>query len=111
MKNESQMKQGIISDNYWIINDYLTKIVMNDEDLLKKIVMLFGYYIDIPEDMLNWLILEEYFNLKERKIINNEILRSNPKVQISNFYIYMGLSMNMKKHVNIIYQMLENLIL
>lgn len=47
------MKQGIISDNYWIINDYLTKIVMNDEDLLKKIVMLFGYYIDIPEDMLN----------------------------------------------------------
>ncbi len=110
LKDDSQLKQGIISDSYWIINNFLTNTAINDTELLKKIVMLFGYYLDIPEDIIKDLNLEEYFDLKdnkyyttirsdvseynqviidsrtkEKKTINNEILKSFQEVQIANF--------------------------
>ena len=110
LKDTDSSKSQIQKDNYWIINSYLTNMVMSDKDLLSKIVTLYGYYLDLPTEVLEKLSKEELFDYNERKdytslksnlqevnqviidsrskqqkTIKNEVLRSNEEVQIANF--------------------------
>ena len=110
LKDTSSSLTQIERENFFIINKYLTELVSEDNALLSQLIMLFGYYLDIPEEHLEKLDDEEFFSYKERKdystlksnlqeinqiIINartkeqktikNEILRSIQEVQIANF--------------------------
>ena len=110
LKDTDSSTSQIQKNNYYIINSYLTNMILENKELLAKIVMLYGYYLDLPDDMLSNLSKEEFFDYKERrdytslksnlqevneKIINsrtkeqktikNEVLRSNEEVQIANF--------------------------
>lgn len=97
-------------DSFWPINDYLVGIMKTDLELLKKLIILFGYYLDISEDMMAHLSKEDFFDIKERKeystlkgnfsetvqtaidsrskkliTLNSENVRSMQEVQIANF--------------------------
>lgn len=110
LKDTKSSLSQIERDNFYIINKYLSELVLDDNNLLSKLVLLFGYYLDIPEEYLENVDIEEFFNYKERKdystlksnigeinqtIINartkeqltikNEYLRSIQEVQIANF--------------------------
>ena len=110
LKDTDSSTSQIQRDNYHVINNYLTNMVLEDKDLLSKIVMLYGYYLDLPDEMLSSLNKEDFFDYKERKdyttlksnlqevnekiihartkeqrTIKNEVLRSNEEVQIANF--------------------------
>ena len=110
LKDTDSANTQIERENYYIINKYLTNKVLEDKELLAKIVMLYGYYLDLPDEMLDKLTKEEFFDYKERKdyttlksnlqevnqtvinartkeqkTIKNEVLRSNEEVQIANF--------------------------
>ena len=110
LKDVDSATSQIEKDNFWIIHNYLTTFVMEDKELLEQLIMLYGYYLDLPEDYLEKLSKEDYLDYKERKdyttlksnlnevnktIINartkeqktikNELLRSIQEVQIANF--------------------------
>jgi len=110
LKDKNNVLNKVLSENYFVINDYLTKTIVNDKDLLRKLILLFGYYLDLPEELVSQLVLDEYFDYNERKefsslksnleginetiidcrkkakiTINNEQLRSSQEVQIANF--------------------------
>ena len=105
-KDTNYSDSSILSDNFYFIKDYILKLVTNEKDLLSKLIMLFAYYLDLPEDVTKDISLEDHFSLIEtsdfstikhniqeyinenkklNKTINNEILKSIEEVQIANF--------------------------
>ena len=110
ISGEKDVPQKIIGYNFKIINKYLLNLLSQDEELLRKIVMLFGYYLDIPDNKYNIDNIEKFFDWNERQdlttlkgnlgevneyfidaysrkkiTIKNEVLRSIQEVQIANF--------------------------
>lgn len=110
LKDTTSSLTQIERENFYIINKYLSELVLEDKSLLSQLILLFGYYLDIPEEQMEKLDPEEFFNYKEKKdystlksnlqeinrvIINartkeqktikNEFLRSIQEVQIANF--------------------------
>lgn len=104
----------VISSNYGIIIRFLTEYVFDHIPLLKKLVLFFGYYLDVPDRIFEFDSLEKYYEYIERNefstfkgnlgdyneeildsrskkklTINNELLRSAQEVQIANF-LYMN---------------------
>lgn len=110
VQHEKSESRKIVSDNYWYIKKYLSEMVSNDLETLKKLILFFGYYLDIPDISFDVNNLEKYFQYRERNAflsmksnlsevnetfidinskkkvtINNELLRSTQEVQIANF--------------------------
>lgn len=105
-KDVNYAETSICTDNFFFIRDYMNKLVTEDKELLSELIMLFAFYLDLPEDISKNISLEDHFtlletsdfstlkscvqeyiykNLKENKTIQNEILRSNEEVVIANF--------------------------
>lgn len=109
-KDKNAQISKVCTDPFFPINDFLTKKVIEDKELLKKLVLMFGYYVNIPLDLIDGLSKEEYFEINERsdystlksnlnefvkKAINNvdkkmvtlqyENVKSYQEVQIANF--------------------------
>ena len=107
-------KLNIVHDGlmYNLIKDYLTETIINDDVLLRELVLFFGYYIDTPPpvdkdqmilynqkssfttlksdiDTINQNRIQE--NLKKRRTIKNEVMRSYEEVQIANFLYLNGI--------------------
>lgn len=110
ISEKKEIPQKIIQNNFNIINKYLLNLLVQDDELLKKTVMLFGYYLDIPDNQYNIDNIDKFFDWNERQdlttlkgnlgevneyfinsysqkkvTINNEVLRSIQEVQIANF--------------------------
>ena len=60
ISGEKDVPQKIIGYNFKIINKYLLNLLSQDEELLRKIVMLFGYYLDIPDNKYNIDNIEKF---------------------------------------------------
>lgn len=113
LKDTITSTSQIERDNFWPIHNYLTSLVIEDKELLRQLILLYGYYLDIPEEFLEKLSKEEFLDYKERKdyttlksnlnevnqtiidartkeqkTIKNEFLRSIQEVQIAN-YLYL----------------------
>lgn len=110
LKDTTTSASQIEKDNFWPIHNYLTSLVIEDKELLSQLILLYGYYLDIPEEFLEKLSKEDFLDYKERKdyttlksslhevnqtiidartreqkTIKNEFLRSIQEVQIANF--------------------------
>lgn len=117
-KDVNYADTGILSDNFYFIRDYINKLVDKDKDLLSELIMLFAYYLDLPEDITKNISLEDHFTLietsdfttlkyniqdyinknqKENKTIQNEILKSAEEVQIANFLFLNGIEYEYEK--------------
>ena len=57
----------IIGYNFKIINKYLLNLLSQDEELLRKIVMLFCHYLDIPDNKYNIDNIESFLDWNERQ--------------------------------------------
>ena len=109
MNMNEEKKRRIVDGGYMfnIINKYLKANVLNNSELVDKLILFFGSYFNAPYEGNN---LSEYFQFiskaefstikssvqeyikqvidhktKEAKTINNEILRSQEEVNIANF--------------------------
>lgn len=107
---------------YSIVFDMLEKNIYNNKALMKKLLLFFGYYFDIPETALNFNNLEEYHKYKadmdfetlksslgeyiknvvnrrtrEARTIRGEYLRSVQEVQIANFLYMHGIDYEYEK--------------
>jgi len=96
--------------------DCLEKQIFNNKPLLRKVMLFLGYYLNIPEEVLNFENLNSYYKYKadnhfqtirsdagefikkitdKRKIlkrtITGEYVRSNQEVQIANFLYLNGI--------------------
>jgi len=94
-------------------NQILKKRIYDNRKLLRELVMFFGYYFDLPEDILEYETIEQYHSYKmsldyesikstvgayskeitdsyskKRRTIRGEFLRSIQEVQIAN-YLYL----------------------
>jgi len=92
----------------------LERQIFHNKPLLRKVLLFMGFYLNIPEDALNFENLNAYFNYKasnffetiksnageyiktvsdkrteQRRTITGEYVRSNQEVQIANF-LYMN---------------------
>jgi len=97
--------------SYNYINDYLEKVIFNDPQLLRKLVLFLGYYFDLNEDTFKYNTLNDYIDAKSvqeyetlksglgeyvkavsnqreryQKTIRGEYLRSAQEVQLANFF-------------------------
>lgn len=111
-KEQNVIHSNVVSEGeqFKIINEYLAKNILEDKELVKKLITFFSYYLEIPESAYDIKNQEQLFNLIERKdhstlkdnlgevnlqlihsrtkkkyTINNEYLRSIEEVQIANF--------------------------
>ena len=109
MNMNEEKKRRIVDGGYMfnIINKYLKANVLNNSELVDKLILFFGSYFNAPYEGNN---LSEYFQFiskaefstikssvqeyikqvidhktKEAKTINDEILRSQEEVNIANF--------------------------
>lgn len=117
-KDVNYADTGILSDNFFFIRDYMNKLVDKDKELLSELIMLFAYYLDLPEDITTNISLEDHFTLietsdyttlkyniqeyinrnqKENKTIQQEILKSAEEVQIANFLFLNGIEYEYEK--------------
>lgn len=110
LKDVDSKNTQIERENFFPILNYLTMLVSEDKELLSKLVLMFSYYLDVPEEELKNLSNDELFDYKqkkdyttlksnlneinqsiinsrtkEQKTIKNELLRSVQEVQIANF--------------------------
>lgn len=112
---ENQIRSKVLEDKkrYKLIQNFLKNEVLKDFDLLKRLILFFGCYLNIPPEVFNFNSIEEYFayieridystlksnlleynieviNQKTKKLIsiNNEYLKSIQEVQIAN-YLYL----------------------
>ena len=94
----------------------LEQHVFNDKELLRKIMLFLGYYLNIPEEALNFENLNSYFQYKadndfqtmksnageyirefvdtrrgQKRTITGEYVRSDQEVQIANFLYLHGI--------------------
>jgi DNA helicase-4 len=117
---QSQDKLNIVHEGlmFNLIKKYLTQTITKDDSLLNELILFFGYYIDTPPpkekdqllvynqknafttiksdiETMNEDIIKD--NLKKRKSINNEIMRSYEEVQIANFLYLNGIDYTYEK--------------
>ncbi|MFR1957454.1 MAG: UvrD-helicase domain-containing protein [Methanobrevibacter smithii] len=89
-----------------IIKRYLTKKALKNEDISKKLIEFFSFYINVPPsdddikyegDLLDWQegvdfsTLKRRFKNKQRETLNNEIVRSYEELYIANFLFIYGI--------------------
>lgn len=95
-----------------LIKEYLKETIVKDDELLKELILFFGYYIETPPpqdkdqfkmynqkssfttiksdiESINQNRIQE--NLKKRRTIKNEVMRSYEEVQIANFLFLNGI--------------------
>lgn len=95
-----------------IIKRYLTKKALKNEDISKKLIEFFSFYINVPPsdddikyegDLLDWQegvdfsTLKRRFKNKQRETLNNEIVRSYEELYIANFLFIYGIKYTYKK--------------
>lgn len=95
-----------------IIKRYLTKKALKNEDISKKLIEFFSFYINVPPsdddikyegDLLDWQegvdfsTLKRRFKNKQREILNNEIVRSYEELYIANFLFIYGIKYTYEK--------------
>lgn len=95
-----------------IIKRYLTKKALKNEDISKKLIEFFSFYINVPpsEDdikyegnLLDWQegvdfsTLKRRFKNKQRETLNNEIVRSYEELYIANFLFIYGIKYTYEK--------------
>lgn len=108
--------------SYSIVFEMLEKSIYDNKSLMKKLLLFFGYYFDIPENILDFNSLEEYHKYKadmdfetlksslgeyirtvmsrrtkQARAINGEYLRSVQEVQIANFLYMHGIEYEYEK--------------
>jgi len=102
--------------------DCLEKQIFNNKPLLRKVMLFLGYYLNIPEEALNFENLNSYFDYKadnffqtirsdagdyvkevagkrktQKRTITGEYVRSNQEVQIANFLYLNGIEYEYEK--------------
>lgn len=95
-----------------IIKRYLTKKALKNEDISKKLIEFFSFYINVPlsdddikyeGDLLDWQegvdfsTLKRRFKNKQRETLNNEIVRSYEELYIANFLFIYGIKYTYEK--------------
>ena len=95
-----------------IIKRYLTKKALKSEDISKKLIEFFSFYINVPPseedikyegDLLDWQegvdfsTLKRRFKNKQRETLNNEIVRSYEELYIANFLFIHGIKYTYEK--------------
>ena len=95
-----------------IIKRYLTKKALKSEDISKKLIEFFSFYINVPPseedikyegDLLDWQegvdfsTLKRRFKNKQRETLNNEIVRSYEELYIANFLFIHGINYTYEK--------------
>ena len=95
-----------------IIKRYLTKKALKNEDISKKLIEFFSFYINVPPsdddikyegDLLDWQegvdfsTLKRRFKNKQRETLNNEIVRSYEDLYIANFLFIYGIKYTYEK--------------
>ena len=95
-----------------IIKRYLTKKALKNEDISKKLIEFFSFYINVPPseedikyegDLLDWQegvdfsTLKRRFKNKQRETLNNEIVRSYEELYIANFLFIHGINYTYEK--------------
>ncbi|HZX47444.1 MAG TPA: UvrD-helicase domain-containing protein [Clostridia bacterium] len=110
LRKASDVPPEVNAHAYSIIFELLERNIFHNKELMKKLILFFGYYFDIPETALEFDSLEEFHRYKAdmtfetiksslgeyvRNIINRrskkartiqgEFLRSVQEVQIANF--------------------------
>lgn len=95
-----------------IIKRYLTKKALKNEDISKKLIEFFSFYINVPPsdddikyegDLLDWQegvdfsTLKRRFKNKQRETLNNEIVRSYEELYIANFLFIYGIRYTYEK--------------
>ena len=95
-----------------IIKRYLTKKALKSEDISKKLIEFFSFYINVPPsdddikyegDLLDWQegvdfsTLKRRFKNKQRETLNNEIVRSYEELYIANFLFIYGIKYTYEK--------------
>lgn len=111
VKKTKDTAPSILYSSYNYISEYLEKVIFNDPQLLRKLVLFLGYYFDLNEDTFKYNTLNDYIeakavqdyetlksglgeyvksvsNQRERfqKTIKGEYLRSAQEVQLANFF-------------------------
>jgi len=110
MSNTNTQPSNVNISAYNIIFNIFEDTIYKNSNLLRKLILFFGYYFDIPKDALNFENLEQYheymakqnyetlksslgeYNInvidqrsRQVKTICGEYLRSGQEVQIANF--------------------------
>lgn len=95
-----------------IIKRYLTKKALKNENISKKLIEFFSFYINVPPsdddikyegDLLDWQegvdfsTLKRRFKNKQRETLNNEIVRSYEELYIANFLFIYGIKYTYEK--------------
>lgn len=95
-----------------IIKRYLTKQALKNENISKKLIEFFSFYINVPPsdddikyegDLLDWQegvdfsTLKRRFKNKQRETLNNEIVRSYEELYIANFLFIYGIKYTYEK--------------
>ena len=95
-----------------IIKRYLTKKALKSDDISKKLIEFFSFYINAPPseedikyegDLLDWQegvdfsTLKRRFKNKQRETLNNEIVRSYEELYIANFLFIHGINYTYEK--------------
>lgn len=95
-----------------IIKRYLTKKALKNEDISKKLIEFFSFYINVPPsdddikyegDLLDWQegvdfsTLKRRFKNKQGETLNNEIVRSYEELYIANFLFIYGIKYTYEK--------------
>lgn len=95
-----------------IIKRYLTKKALKNEDISKKLIEFFSFYINVPPsdddikyegDLLDWQegvdfsTLKRRFKNKQMETLNNEIVRSYEELYIANFLFIYGIKYTYEK--------------
>ena len=120
IKKNNEEKRRIVSDNYLYkyLVEFLNNLMEINKDLVKKIILFYGYYIDIeePKDIEQFKMIKEFTRyrtlesqiieandkeIKERdkRLISilSEVLKSHEEVHIANFLYLNGIHYTYEK--------------
>lgn len=122
LKKASAAPPQVNPHAYSIIFEMLEKSIFHNKDLMKKLILFFGYYFDIPETALQFNSLDEFHQYKadmtfetikssigeyirtitnrrtmQARTIQGEFLRSVQEVQIANFLYLNGIDYEYEK--------------
>ncbi len=122
VKQFSSRPPEINFNTYKIIFDMLENVIFNDKNLMRNLVLFFGYYFDLSEDVFEFDNLNQYHAFKASqlyetlksglgeyinrvasrrtkniKTVTGEYLRSAQEVQIANFLYLNGIDYEYEK--------------